>query len=49
MPVYQYEGQHYDLPEGLTKEQAIAKIEAHLGKTASATQTPAAPSGFIQG
>lgn len=35
MPVYQYEGQHYDLPEGLSNEQAIAKIEAHLGKTTS--------------
>ena len=33
MPVYQYEGQHFDLPEGLSKEQAIAKIEAHLGKS----------------
>ena len=49
MPVYQYEGQHYDLPEGLTKEQAIAKIEAHLGKTTAATPAPAAPSGFMQG
>jgi ADP-Ribosyltransferase in polyvalent proteins len=35
MPVYQYEDQHYDLPDGLTNEQAIAKIEAHLGKTKS--------------
>jgi hypothetical protein len=33
MPVYQYEGQHFDLPDGLSNEQAIAKIEAHLGKT----------------
>ena len=31
MPVYQYEGKHYDLPEGLSNEQAIAKIETHLG------------------
>lgn len=50
MPIYQYEGQHYDLPEGLSKEQAIAKIEAHLGKTPAApTKAPEAPSGFIQG
>ena len=50
MPIYQYEGQHYDLPEGLSKDQAIAKIEAHLGKTpAASTKTPEAPSGFIQG
>ncbi len=33
MPVYQYEGVHYDLPDGLSNEQAIAKIESHLGKT----------------
>ena len=31
MPVYQYQGQHYDLPDGLTNEQAIAKIKSHLG------------------
>ena len=47
MPIYQYEGVHYDLPDGLSNEDAIAKIEAHLGKTPSAakpqqsTQTPA--------
>ena len=27
MPVYQYEGKHYDLPDGLSNDQAIAKIE----------------------
>jgi hypothetical protein len=32
MPVYQYEGVHYELPDGLTNEQAISKIESHLGK-----------------
>jgi hypothetical protein len=31
MPVYQYEGKHYDLPEGLSNEQAIGKIEGYLG------------------
>lgn len=31
MPVYQYEGIHYDLPEGLSNEQAISKIQSHLG------------------
>ena len=31
MPVYQYEGVHYDLPEGLSNEQAISKIQSHLG------------------
>lgn len=42
MPVYQYEGKHYDLPDGLSNEQAIAKIESYLGKVpeASATSSP---------
>ena len=42
MPVYQYEGKHYDLPDGLTNEQAIAKIESYLGKAPStvASQAP---------
>lgn len=39
MPVYQYEGKHYDLPDGLSKEQAIAKIEGYLGKTTAPQQT----------
>lgn len=45
MPVYQYEGKHYDLPEGLSNEQAIAKIETHLGiapkSSSPASQIPA--------
>jgi hypothetical protein len=42
MPVYQYDGQHYDLPEGLSNEQAIAKIKSHLGQPTTATpSTPA--------
>ena len=40
MPVYQYEGKHYDLPEGLTNEQAIAKIEGYLGKTTTPVTAP---------
>jgi hypothetical protein len=35
MPVYQFQGQHYDLPDGLSNEQAIAKIKAHLGQAES--------------
>ena len=31
MPVYQYDGVHYDLPEGLSNDQAIAKIQGYLG------------------
>ncbi len=34
MPVYQYEGVHYDLPDGLSNEQAIAKIQSYLGVSA---------------
>jgi hypothetical protein len=58
MPVYQYEGQHYDLPDGLSNEQAIAKIEAYLGKTpaakpsapvATTTEKPEAPSSIAMG
>lgn len=30
MPVYQYQGKHYNLPEGLTKEQAKQRIQTHL-------------------
>jgi len=41
MPVYQYEGQHYDLPDGLSNEQAIAKIQAHLGTTTTAERSVA--------
>lgn len=41
MPVYQYEGKHYDLPDGLSNEQAIAKIESHLGITPEATAASA--------
>ena len=33
MPVYQYEGKHYDLPSGLSNDEAIAKIEGFLGKS----------------
>lgn len=32
MAHYQYEGLHFELPDGLSNEEAIAKIEAHLGK-----------------
>jgi hypothetical protein len=32
MPVYQYQGKHYQLPDGLSDEQAITKIKGHLGQ-----------------
>lgn len=37
MPVYQYDGVHYDLPDGLSNEQAIAKIKGHLGVSEQAS------------
>ena len=40
MPIYQYEGKNYDLPNGLTNEQAIAKIQGYLGKTTSTEEAP---------
>lgn len=36
MPVYEYKGQHFDLPEGLSNEQALSKIQTHLGEGAQA-------------
>lgn len=42
MPVYEYNGQHFDLPDGLSNEQALSKIKGHLGET----ETPAATSSI---
>lgn len=36
MPIYQYKDQHYDLPEGLSNEQALDKIKSYLGETSTA-------------
>src|SRR5687768_13193346 len=30
MPVYEFQGKHYDLPDGLSPEQAKQKIQTHL-------------------
>lgn len=40
--VYEYKGVSYELPDGLTNEQALAKIKASLGGT-PAPVAPAAP------
>jgi hypothetical protein len=40
MPVYQYQGKHYELPEGLTNEQALNKIKSHLGEAPKETEQP---------
>ena len=43
MPVYQYEGKYYSLPDGLSNEQAIAKIQSSLGVSAPEQPAPAQP------
>lgn len=35
MAHYQYEGQHYQLPDGLSNDEAIGKIKTHLGQATS--------------
>lgn len=30
MPIYEFQGQQYDLPDGLSNEEALAKIKLHL-------------------
>jgi hypothetical protein len=48
MPVYQYRGVHYDLPEGLSNEQAIARIQSYLGAGAGASAAQQAePQGSV--
>lgn len=37
MAYYVYEGQHFQLPDGLSNEQAISKIKAHLGQAEEPT------------
>jgi hypothetical protein len=40
MPIYEYKGQQYELADGLSNEQALAKIKTHLGEaTASEGRT----------
>ena len=36
MAHYQYEGLHFELPDGLSNDEAIAKIESYLGKKKAA-------------
>lgn len=42
MPVYEYEGKFYELPTGVSNEEAITKIQSYLGTTQTPTQ-PSAP------
>lgn len=48
MPIYQYGGKTYELKEGLSNEEALAKIKASLGETAPmvapAQEAPQEPS-----
>ena len=32
MPIYEYKGQHFELADGLSKDEALAKIKKHLGE-----------------
>lgn len=38
MPVYEYKGVSYELPEGLSNEQALTKIKTHLGEAPTAAK-----------
>lgn len=50
MPIYEYQGQQYDLPDGLSNEQAKAKIETYLNKGQAEQQQPKQQlSGFLMG
>jgi hypothetical protein len=42
MPVYEYKGQNFDLPEGLSNEQALSKIRTYLKEDTISTEQPAA-------
>ena len=42
MPVYEYQGQQYDIPD-TDPELAKAKILSYLGEKAPAPATPSAP------
>ena len=45
--IYEYGGQEYELPDGLSNEQALAKIKTYLGQTTATTpafaKTPTQP------
>jgi hypothetical protein len=47
MPVYEYQGQHYELADGLSDEQAKAKILAHLNKEPTISTGEAVGAGFL--
>ena len=41
MPVYEYEGKFYDLPSGISNEEAISKIQSYLGTSKTPVAQPA--------
>lgn len=41
MPVYEYEGKFYDLPSGISNEEAISKIQSYLGTSKPQAAQPA--------
>lgn len=50
MPVYEYEGKFYELPAGISNEEAIAKIRSYLGTTQAPVPTaePAPKRGLAE-
>lgn len=40
MPIYEYKGQQYELADGLSNEQALAKIKTHLGEVTASEGRP---------
>ncbi len=47
--VYEYKGVSYELPDGLTNEQAIARIKSSLGEAAPPAAAPASATPAPQG
>jgi hypothetical protein len=43
MPIYEYKGQQYELKDGLSNEEALAKIKGHLGEAPEAPKPAPAP------
>lgn len=47
--IYEYKGQQYDLPEGLSNEAALTKIKTHLGEVPVAPKDTSLMGQFRQG
>lgn len=47
--IYEYKGQQYDLPDGLSNEAALTKIKTHLGEAPAAPKDTSLMGQFRQG